>query len=327
MKIGNITLKHGLLLGPMAGYSDRAMREVCHIAGAEYAVSEMISAKALVFRDKKTPALAHIGANEGNVALQLFGREPDTMAEAARMLECGMGGGRPPVAIDINMGCPVHKIAGNGEGSALMREPRLAAEIVRAVSRAVQIPVTVKIRAGWSEKEKNAVDVARALEEAGAAAITVHARTREQLYMGHADYAVIADVKRAVSLPVIGNGDVTDGESALRLTRETGCDGIMVARGAVGNPYVFEEIAAALSGRPYQRRTLAERLSLAKMQIRLSAEEKGEYIAVRELRKQLLAYLRGLRGGAALRLEIAEATSIPALLSILDRAEALPLER
>ncbi len=326
MKIGNITLKNGLILGPMAGYSDHAMRAVCRAAGAEYAVSEMISAKALVFRDKKTPALAHIEENEGPVAVQIFGREPEVMAEGARILEAGIGGGKAPIAIDINMGCPVHKIVSNGEGSALMREPHLASEILRAVKRAVKLPVTVKIRAGWSAAERNAVEVAKRLADAGADAITVHGRTREQLYMGHADHGIIADVKASVGIPVIGNGDVVDGESALRLYRSTGCDGIMVARGAVGNPYVFEEVAAALAGAPYEGRSVSDRLALAKMQISLSVCEKGEYIAVRELRKQLLAYLRGLRGGARLRLEIAAAESAEALLSILERAEALMLE-
>ncbi len=320
LTLGSHSFENGLILAPMAGYTDGAMRAVCHTGGAEYAVSEMISAKALCFHDKKTPLLAHIDAREGPVALQIFGSEPEVMAEGARILENGIGGGEPPFAIDINMGCPVAKIAGNGEGSALMREPKKAAAIARAVVRAVSLPVTVKIRAGYSDDCKNAVEVARRLEDVGVSAVAVHGRTRSQMYAGRADYEIIKNVKQALHIPVIGNGDVVDAASALRLKSETGCDGIMIARGAVGNPYLFREIASTLRGERVTPASFPDRIALAKEQVSLAVREKGEAVAVRELRKQLLPYLRGLRGGASLRLLLTAALSEAELLTILSTA-------
>ena len=320
MQIGSYTLKHGLFLGPMAGYSDRAMRRICLDAGAEYAVSEMVSAKALCFRDKKTPLLAAVRADEMPVAVQIFGSEPSVMAEGAAMVAYGMNGGVPPAAIDVNMGCPVAKITSNGEGSALMKDPTLVYRITRAVRDAVAIPVTVKIRAGYDEEHVNAVEVAKAAEEGGASAVTVHGRTKTQLYSGKADWNIIKNVKRALQIPVIGNGDILTADDAVRMKRETGCDGVMVARGAVGNPFLFREICDAFEGRTPRAATQNEKVEVAIRQLTLSIEEKGEYAAVRELRKQLLGYLRGLRGGASIRARIAVAESAEFIISALREA-------
>ena len=323
MKIGSLTLRHGLMLGPMAGYTDTAMRTVCRRLGAEYTVTEMVSAKAVCYKDKKTPLLARIAKEEAPCALQLFGSEPEFVAEAARMLEGGVLGGIAPAAIDINMGCPVPKVAGNGEGSALMKDPALAARIVAATVKATHLPVTVKIRTGWDENSLNAPEVARAVEAAGASLLVVHGRTRKQMYSGEASLREIARVKQAVSIPVVGNGDVKDASTARRMLEETGCDGIMIGRGAVGNPYVFQEIAAMLEGREFLRPTLRDRLELALYQLTLAAEEKGERTAVMESRKQLAEVIRGTEGAAALRGRINMAASIEEIREILCTFELL----
>ena len=320
MKIGRYELKHGLILGPMAGYSDRAMRKICLECGAEYAVTEMVSAKALCFHDKKTPLLAAVAPDEMPVAVQIFGKEPSVLAEGAAMVAEGLGGGVVPAAIDINMGCPVPKIAGNGEGSALMKSPDLVFRIVEAVKRAVSLPVTVKIRAGYDEQSKNAVEVALAAEAGGAAAITVHGRTKTQLYSGKADWNIIKNVKQALQIPVIANGDVLSAADALRIKAETNCDGIMVARGAVGNPFLFREIRDVLEGNAPRPVTQNEKIGIAIRQLSLAIEQKGEYAAVRELRKQLLGYLKGLRGGASIRARIAVAESADEIVSALNEA-------
>lgn len=301
MRFGTVILPHGLFLGPMAGYTDYAMRTVCREWGAEYLTGEMISAKAVCFGDSKTKALARIRPEELPCAIQIFGHEPAVMAEAARRLSCGVEGGVAPTAIDINMGCPVHKIAGSGDGSALMRDPRLVERIVAAVKGAVRLPVTVKIRAGWDANTVNAPEVARAAEAGGADMICVHGRTRSQKYAGKADYRVIAAVKRAVAVPVVGNGDVTSAEAARRLLDETGCDGIMVGRAAVGNPFLFSEIAAMLDGKEPPVITSELRLATALRHLRLAVEDKGEATAVLECRKLLGAYFAGYRGGSAAR--------------------------
>ena len=230
MQIGSVLFPHGLFLGPMAGYTDFAMRTVCREMGAEGLVTEMVSAKAVVFGDRKTIPLARVSAEECPCAVQLFGHEPEVLAEAARIVAAGVGGGVAPTMIDLNMGCPVHKIVSGGDGSALMRDPALAERIVRAVRDAVKIPVTVKIRLGWDDAHRNAPEVARAAERGGADAVFVHGRTRTQFYAGTADYRGIGEGVRAVSLPVIGNGDVRDAEGGARLLRESGCAGIMVGR-------------------------------------------------------------------------------------------------
>lgn len=304
MKIGNTELKHGLILAPMAGFSDGAMREICRRYGAEYTVTEMVSAKAVCYGDKKTHALARISSAALPCAVQIFGSEPDAMARAAEILAVGEEGGAAPVAIDINMGCPVNKIYSNGEGAALMRSPELIFKIVRAVSGAVDIPCTVKLRAGLDGNSVNAVECALAAEEGGAALVTVHGRTRVQMYSGTADREIIKKVKNSLRIPVVANGDITDAETALSALRDTGADGIMVGRGAIGNPFVFSEIRAALEGKEYEAPTLAELADAALLQLSLAVAEKGERVAVRESRKQIALYLRSFRGASALRMQI-----------------------
>lgn len=325
MQIGSVLFPHGLFLGPMAGYTDFAMRTVCREMGAEGLVTEMVSAKAVVFGDRKTIPLARVSAEECPCAVQLFGHEPEVLAEAARIVAAGVGGGVAPTMIDLNMGCPVHKIVSGGDGSALMRDPALAERIVRAVRDAVKIPVTVKIRLGWDDAHRNAPEVARAAESGGADAVFVHGRTRTQFYAGTADYRGIGEVVRAVSLPVIGNGDVRDAEGGARLLRESGCAGIMVGRGAVGNPFLFRTLAALLSGQPLPPPpTAAEKYAAAKRQLSLAAGEKGENVAVLEARKHLGEYLRGIRGGSAARAEIFRAESAGEMLRILAAALSVP---
>ena len=304
MLIGNTELKHGLMLAPMAGFTDRAMRLVCHNHGAEYSVTEMVSAKAVCYKDKKTHALAKIMSDEGPCAVQIFGSEPDIMARAAYALSSGEEGGVPPVAIDVNMGCPVHKVFSNGEGSALMKNPDLIYKIVSAITKNVDLPCTVKIRAGVDKEHINAVECALAAESAGAAAVAVHGRTRVEMYSGKANLDIIKNVKESLHIPVIANGDIESGEDALHMLRYTGADGVMVGRGAIGNPFVFAEISAALSGGEYTPPTLEERIDAALLQLSVAVSEKGEDVAVREARKQIALYLRSFRGAALIRAQI-----------------------
>ncbi len=319
IKLGSIEMKHGICLAPMAGYTDSAMRVVCHNYGAEYSVTEMVSAKAVVYGDKKTFSLARIHYDEGPVAVQIFGSEPDIMAEAAYTLSNTLDGMRP-VAIDINMGCPVNKIFSNGEGSALMKSPELIERITRAVSGAIKIPATVKIRAGINGSSINAVECAIAAEEGGASLICIHGRTREQMYGGVADREIIKNVKSALQIPLIANGDIVDGESALAILRDTGADGIAVGRGAVGNPFIFSEIIAAIEGIDYKSPTIEERVSTALLQLRLAVEEKGERIAIPEARKQIALYLRSFHGAARIRAEINRATTYEEVAAALKSA-------
>ena len=304
MKFGNVELKYGLFLAPMAGFTDRAMRLVCHAEGAEYSVTEMVSAKAVVFGDQKTHALAKIMDDEGKVGVQIFGSEPDVMARAAEVLQRGETGGALPGSIDINMGCPVHKIFSNGEGSALMKNPDLIYKIVGAVSQNIDIPCTVKIRAGVDRDTVNAVECALAAEAGGASLVTVHGRTKTEMYSGKADYEIIKNVKKSLKIPVIANGDITDAESAVRVLSQTGADGIMIGRGAIGNPFVFSEIISVLRGESYEAPTLDKRIDTALIQLKAAIAEKGEQVAVREARKQIAMYIRSFRGAAMLRAEI-----------------------
>ena len=303
IKLGAVNMKYGLCLAPMAGYSDRAMRYVCHKYGAEHSVTEMVSAKAVVYDDKKTFSLARILPDEGPVSLQIFGSEPEIMAEAAHILSNPKEGVKP-VAIDINMGCPVNKIFSNGEGSALMKNPELIRRITKSVSEAIDIPTTVKIRAGINRDSINAVECALAAEEGGASLICIHGRTREQMYGGLADREIIRNVKSSLQIPLIANGDIVDGESALAMLRDTGADGIAIGRGAVGNPFIFEEIISAIEGREFVPPTIEERVDTALLQLRLAVEEKGERVAIPEARKQIALYLRGFHGAARIRAEI-----------------------
>ena len=336
VNIKNIILPHGLALAPLAGVSDRAFRRVCRACGAELTVSEMVSAKALCYEQRikktgeehfKTASLATVLKEDMPMALQLFGGEPEFMAEAVAMIVSGCYKGCKstslPAAIDINMGCPVHKIVSNGEGSALMKDPDLAGRIVEAaVGAAAGLPVTVKLRAGWDKDSINAVEVAKTVESAGAAAVCVHGRTRNQMYSGSSDNGIIGLVKDALKIPVIGNGDVTDGASALKMINETACDGIMIGRGAIGNPFIFAEIIAALSGGEYREPTVEEKINVALLQLSVAAKEKGEGVAVREARKQIALYLRSFRGAAAIRAQINRAESISEVEAALRSAES-----
>lgn len=326
---GNITLPHGLALAPLAGVSDRAFRRVCRTCGADFTVSEMVSAKALCYEQRKkdpkvrsvSGQLASVMADELPMAVQIFGSEPDFMAEAARMIEAneyiGCVSEVPPSAIDINMGCPVRKVTGNGEGSALLKNPRLIGEIVTAVVKAVKIPVTVKIRAGWDKDSINAPEVARIIEASGASLLTVHARTREQMYEPGVDRSVITAVKKAVSIPVLGNGDIYTAADALSMMAETGCDGVMIARGAMGNPWIFSEIRAALEGGDFTLPPASERFEVALTQVREMIAEKGERVGVAEAKKHLAWYCHGMEGAAAARGRLMQAESYDELAAIL----------
>ncbi len=320
MQFSDITLRHGLFLAPLAGFTDYAFRTVAREWGAEYLTSEMVSAKAICFSDRNTLPLARVRSEEVPCAVQIFGHEPDVMARAAARVAAGVDGGACPTAIDINMGCPVHKIAGNGDGSALMKDPRLAEAVVSAVVRAIDLPVTVKIRAGWDAHHINATEIARAVESAGASMICVHGRTKTQGYSGTADYRIIAEVKQSVGIPVVGNGDVTNAAAARRLLDETGCDGIMIGRGAVGNPFLFREIAAMLDGQEIRLPTREEKYETALRQLSLAIADKGEAIALLESRKQLSGYISGIRGGAAYRAALVTATSYSQIADILKNA-------
>jgi len=318
MKFGDIELRCGIALAPMAGFSDYAMRRICFEYGAEYSVTEMVSAKATVYKDKKTLTLARITKREAPTAIQIFGSEPGIMAEAAGILSSFSGGGAPPVAIDINMGCPVHKIFSNGEGSALMKNPSLIYDITRAVASTVHLPTTVKIRLGIDSESINAVECALAAEEAGAKAITVHGRTKAQLYSGKADMEKVADVKKSVHIPVFANGDILTAEDGLSVLSVTGADGIMIGRGAVGNPFIFSELSAAILGGSYSPPTLEERKKAALTQLTYAIEDKGEQVAVREARGQLAKYFHSFRGSAELRARINLANTREDVISALD---------
>ena len=308
IKLGSLEMKYGLCLAPMAGYSDRAMRLVCRKYGVEHSVSEMVSAKAVVYNDKKTFSLAKILDDEGPVSVQIFGSEPEIMAEAAAVLANPREGARP-IAIDINMGCPVNKIFSNGEGSALMKNPELIEKITRAVSSAIDIPTTVKIRAGINKDNINAVECALAAEEGGASLLCIHGRTREQMYGGLADREIIKNVKSVLQIPLIANGDIVNAESAVTMLRDTNADGIAIGRGAVGNPFIFKEIIRALEGENFIQPSTEERVDTALLQLRTAIEEKGERMAIPEARKQIALYLRSFHGAARIRAEINRATT------------------
>ncbi|NLD59615.1 MAG: tRNA dihydrouridine synthase DusB [Clostridiales bacterium] len=289
----------GAGLAPMAGVTDAAARLLSFEQGASWAVSEMLSAKGFVYSNGRSEAIRELlfrFPGEGTCGLQLFGREPEFVAEAARRLE-----GAGFSFIDLNFGCPAPKITGNGEGSALMKEPVQIAKVVRAAADAVKFPVTVKIRSGWNPESVNAVEVAKICEDAGAKAIAVHARTRSQFYGGQADWSVIAAVKRAVKIPVFGNGDVRSGADAVRMLHETGCDRVIVGRAAEGNPWIFREIRAALTGEAYSPPAFAERMATALRHLDLAVVLYGEKKGVLEMRKHVAWYITGVPGAAKLR--------------------------
>lgn len=297
LKIGSLQLENPFLLAPLAGITDAPTRRLCREQGAALTYSEMVSGKGLWYKDKNTGKLLQIYEDEKPVAIQIFGHEPDVMAFTARELDSYEN-----ALLDINMGCPVPKIVKNGEGSALMKNPDLVYDIVSAVVKNSSKPVTAKIRAGWDSDSINAVEVAHAISAAGASAVAVHGRTREQFYSGEADWSVIARVKRAVDIPVIGNGDVVDGPSALRMMEETGCDFVMIGRGALGNPWIFRELTAAWKGdvKPDAPTTEEKKLMMLR-HFKDLMELKGEYAAVREMRKHVGWYLKGVHGAASFR--------------------------
>lgn len=297
MQIGNIKLNGYAALAPMAGVADRAFRELCMAFGAGYCVSEMVSSKGIAYHSKKSAELMEISATERPCAVQIFGTEPETMAQAARFAMQ-----YKPEVIDINMGCPAPKIAGGGSGAALMRDPDLCGRIVQAVSRAVDIPVTVKIRSGFDEDHINAVEVALIAEKNGAQAVTVHGRTRKQFYAPPVNYDIIRKVKQALSIPVIGNGDIVDAKSAQFVMDYTGCDYLMVGRGALGNPWVFREINEYFStGNIISAPTLEEKCGVLLRHIKSLVEYKGERVGMREARKHTAYYLKGFKNAAKLR--------------------------
>lgn len=304
-----------LLLAPMAGVSDEAFRTLCREQGADLTYTEMVSAKGLSYANEKTRHLLHLAEGEDQVAVQLFGHEPDVMADQARWVEQEMG--ETLAYLDINMGCPARKIVSKGDGSALMKTPDLAAAIVRAVSAAVEHPVTVKFRRGWAEGDETCVEFARRMEDAGAAAVAVHGRYALQLYRGRADWDAIARVKAAVSIPVVGNGDVKSGADAVALVERTGCDAVMIARAAEGNPWVFAQCKAALAGEPEPAKpSVEERIAMARRHARLLAEREGRNIV--RMRKHAMWYMTGLPGAAAARAKINACVSVEDFDRVFD---------
>lgn len=299
VNIGKIQIERTAAVAPMAGVADRAYRVMCKRYGAAYVVSEMVSAKGICYSDRKTAQLCTVTDEERPMAVQLFGSEPDFMARAVEIVL-----GFNPDIIDINMGCPVPKVIGTGAGSALMRDIPLAASVIEAAVKAAgETPVTVKIRSGWDSGSINAVELAKAAEESGAAAVAVHGRTRDMFYSGEADMNVIRAVKSAVSIPIIGNGDVTNAAECLKMYEETGCDLVMIGRGSYGNPFVFGEIKAALNGEDYTPPTVEERMRIMLEHIRIMLElsEKSEEMAMHEARKHAAWYMNGFYGSAKFR--------------------------
>jgi len=313
LKIGNVELENRYILGPMAGVTDLPFRLLCREQGAGLLCMEMISAKAIYYNNRNTESLLEIHPDERPVSLQLFGSDPKIMSEMAKRIE-----ERPFAILDVNMGCPVPKVVKNGEGSALMKEPKLVYEIVSALVKAIKKPVTVKIRKGFDDEHINAVEIAKIIEEAGASAVAVHGRTREQYYSGKADWDIIRQVKEAISIPVIGNGDVTSPQKAEELVRQTGCDGIMIARGAEGNPWIFSEMIAyeetgVVPPRPDKDVVREMMLRHARLQL----QYKGEYCGIREMRKHVAWYTKGLKGAARLREKVNEVESLEELENLL----------
>ena len=313
LKIGSVTLPNNLILAPMAGVTDLPFRLLCKEQGAGLLCMEMVSAKAILYKNRNTESLLEIDPRENPVSLQLFGSDPEIISTIAHQIE-----ERPFDILDLNMGCPVPKIVNNGEGSALMKNPKLAGEIIRRTVRAIDKPVTVKIRKGFDDEHINAVEMAKIAEDAGAAAVAVHGRTREQFYSGKADWDIIRQVKEAVSIPVIGNGDLLTAEDVIAMEEQTGCDGFMIARGAQGNPWIFRQILHYFeTGEHLAKPTLEEVTQMILRHARMMLEFKGEYIGIREIRKHAAWYTAGYLNSARLRVAINNVESFEALEELL----------
>lgn len=313
LKIGSVTLPNNLILAPMAGVTDLPFRLLCKEQGAGLLCMEMVSAKAILYKNRNTESLLEIDPRENPVSLQLFGSDPEIISNIAHQIE-----DRPFDILDLNMGCPVPKIVNNGEGSALMKNPKLAGEIMRQTVKAIDKPVTVKIRKGFDDEHINAVEMAKIAEDAGAAAVAVHGRTREQFYSGRADWDIIRQVKEAVSIPVIGNGDLLTAEDVIAMEQRTGCDGFMIARGAQGNPWIFRQILHYFeTGEHLAKPTLEEVTQMILRHARMMLEFKGEYIGIREIRKHAAWYTAGYPNSARLRVAINNVESFEALEELL----------
>lgn len=314
LQIGNVTLENNLILAPMAGVTDLPFRILCKEQGAGLICMEMVSAKAILYRNKNTEELLNIDEKERPVSLQLFGSDPDIISEIAKQIE-----ERPFDILDINMGCPVPKVVNNGDGSALMKNPLLAGKIIEKTAKAIQKPVTVKIRKGFDDDHVNAVELARIVEESGAAAVAVHGRTREQFYSGKADWDIIRQVKEAVNIPVIGNGDLLTGADVLAMEQQTGCDGFMVARGAQGNPWIFKQMLHYLeTGEELPRPSMEEMVNMMLRHAKMLLEYKGDYTGIREMRKHATWYTGGYRNSSKLRAKINEVESYEELKALFD---------
>lgn len=314
LTIGNVELENSYILAPMAGVTDLPFRLLCKEQGAGLLCMEMVSAKAIQYNNKNTKALLEIHSEEFPVSLQLFGSDPDVISEMAKQIE-----ELPFSILDINMGCPVPKIVRNGEGSALMKQPKLVHEIVSKTVKAIEKPVTVKIRKGFDDSCINAVEIAKIIEDAGASAVAVHGRTREQYYSGNADWEIIRQVKENVSIPVIGNGDVISGASAIAMQEQTGCDGVMIGRGAQGNPWIFSELLEyERTGKMRQRPTNEEIKQMIYRHTQLQIEYKGEYLGIREMRKHVSWYTTGLPNSAKLRGMINAVESLEELEHVIE---------
>ena len=318
LQIGNVTLENNLILAPMAGVSDLPFRLLCREQGAGLVCMEMVSAKAILYRNRNTEELLAIDPGEHPVSLQLFGSDPDIISEIAKQIE-----ERPFDILDLNMGCPVPKVVNNGDGSALMKNPRLAGEIIEKTARAIKKPLTVKIRKGFDDAHVNAVELAHIAQESGAAAVAVHGRTREQYYAGHADWDIIRQVKEAVSIPVIGNGDIRTPEDVAAMAEQTGCDGYMIARGAEGNPWIFRQILHYFeTGEHLSRPDFSEVTEMLLRHAKMQIDCKGDYTGIREIRKHAAWYTAGYRNSSKLRGRINEVENYEQLEALFREVES-----